>query len=395
MLGGRDAFASGWRSGSSPGVRPGVGLVHSAEEAAHRAIALAQESSRQKSFGVGGFLMDKRGRILAEATNAVIRNGELWDPTAHVERQLVDWHAEAFHCGLSAQPGELTIVTSLDPCAMCAGAILRSGMRVIAVAEDHEAGVHECLRPVHMPAELRRRAEQRMAFFAISGDRPQVGGTASSIFRSPIPGNLVVSAQSVLTESLSDVRREVGGPEQPTSDIWEPDAHVLNAIRPFVRDIGQGLDLPVAAMNVANKIQRNELAQTLAGDRCILVDERGNVIVGARGAGIDNGAQTSVLQLLRFYNLIRTAVKRQLHISLPHPRNCSIVKDRVSEDPATALMELGALGSFFEEPRLAQTLPAIDYLDATGVDRARRWAELLPPLYGRIGITAGLISPHS
>jgi hypothetical protein len=146
-------------------------------------------------------------------------------------------------------------------------------------------------------------------------------------------------------------------------------------------------------MNVANKTQRDELAQTLVGDRCILVDERGNVIIGAKGTGFNNDAQTSVLQLLRFYNLICNAVRRQLNISLPHPRNCSIVKGRVSEDPATSLMELGALGSFFEEPRLAETLPAIGYLDAGDVDRVQRWAELLPPLYARIGVTAGVISP--
>ena len=75
----------------SPGVRPGNGFVRSAEEAAARAVALAEEAGKQGTFAVGGLLVDDSGRIVAEATNAVVRDNRLSDPTAHVERQLIDW----------------------------------------------------------------------------------------------------------------------------------------------------------------------------------------------------------------------------------------------------------------------------------------------------------------
>ena len=379
-----------------PGVRAGTGFVRTAEEAARRAVELARELVKQNSFGVGGFLMDRTGRIVAEATNAVIRNGELSDPTAHVERQLIDWYAWILHHGLSSSSTDLTIVSSLDPCAMCAGAILRSsGVNVIAVAEDNEAGVHDTFKPLHMPTDLQPLAERRMAFFATGSDRPPVGGIVDLKFRSSISRDLVAEAQSILLESLSQVRRTVGGSdhsEQPGSQLWEPDAHTLKAIRPIMRRISQRLELPMKAMNVLNDAQTHELMQTLLGDRCALVDERGNVIFFAKGLNSTYDAETSVMQLVRFYNSIRAAVQSQLSIALPPPRTCSIVRRGVPTDhPAMVLMELGALGSFIEEPRLTKSLPALGYLKSEHINRVQKWAELLPPLYINIGITAGAI----
>src|SRR5262245_50241031 len=138
----------------SPGVRAGTSTIRTAEDAASRAVALAEEAGKQGTFAIGGLLVDDSGRVIAEATNAVIRNGHLSDPTAHVERQLVDWFAYERRRGLSLSPRNVTIVSSLDPCAMCAGAILRSRMRVVIVAEDKVAGVHDNLKPRHMPREL-------------------------------------------------------------------------------------------------------------------------------------------------------------------------------------------------------------------------------------------------
>ena len=133
----------------SPGVRAGTSTIRTAEDAAARAVELAVEAGKQGTFAVGGLLVDETGHIIAEATNTVIRNGKLSDPTAHVERQLVDWLAQQRRRRRSLSPRNLTIVSSLDPCAMCAGAILRSGMRVMIVAEDNFAGVHENLTAAH------------------------------------------------------------------------------------------------------------------------------------------------------------------------------------------------------------------------------------------------------
>src|SRR5262249_26500490 len=137
----------------SPGVRPGSDAVSTAEEAAGRAVELAEQASKEGTFGGGGLLVDRARRVIAQAKKAGIRDGHVADPTAHVERQLIDWYAARGDRALPAA-SELTIVSSLDPCAMCAGAILRSGMKVIAVAEDLKSGVHDNLEPRRMPHEL-------------------------------------------------------------------------------------------------------------------------------------------------------------------------------------------------------------------------------------------------
>src|SRR5262245_63279498 len=140
----------------SPGVRAGTSTIRTAEEAAARAVALAEEAGKQGTFAVGGLLVDDSGQIVAEATNTVIRDNRLSDPSAHVERQLIDWVFRERSRGRPLSPRKLTIVSSLDPCAMCAGAILRSGMPAAIVAEDNYAGVHFRCEPVRMPWEDRK-----------------------------------------------------------------------------------------------------------------------------------------------------------------------------------------------------------------------------------------------
>jgi cytosine deaminase len=65
-----------------------------------------------------------------------------FDPTAHGERQLVSWYY-ANKTSLSLpEPKELTVVTTLDPCAMCAGTLLTAGFNVAVVAIDVLAGIN-------------------------------------------------------------------------------------------------------------------------------------------------------------------------------------------------------------------------------------------------------------
>jgi tRNA(Arg) A34 adenosine deaminase TadA len=155
-----------------PGVRSGRAVVHSAEEAAGRAVELAKEAAKQGTFGVGGLLVDKFGNVMAEATNAVVRNGETCDPTAHVERQLIDWYTSRPRRLREIPLRDLTIVTSLDPCAMCAGAIMRCGIQAIAVAEDNQAGIHEAFKSPSMMPELKERARHLISLFRTSARRP-------------------------------------------------------------------------------------------------------------------------------------------------------------------------------------------------------------------------------
>ena len=58
------------------------------------------------------------------------------------------------------KPSELTVVTSLDPCAQCAGSLLAAGFNVGVVAFDDPSGINytfDCTYP-DLPPDLRALA---------------------------------------------------------------------------------------------------------------------------------------------------------------------------------------------------------------------------------------------
>ncbi len=103
--------------------------VRTAGEASQIALAMARTALAQKTFAVGGVIVENStGRVITAMHNNVIRqlpnspaSAFTWDPTAHGERQLVSWYYANVDQLKLPPPTQLTIVTSLDPCAQCAG----------------------------------------------------------------------------------------------------------------------------------------------------------------------------------------------------------------------------------------------------------------------------------
>lgn len=82
-----------------------------------------------------GALVVVDGEVVASARNERERRG---DPTAHAEVLAIRSAAEAV--GSSRLDGA-TLVTTLEPCPMCAGAALQARIgRVVFAAEDPKAG---------------------------------------------------------------------------------------------------------------------------------------------------------------------------------------------------------------------------------------------------------------
>jgi tRNA(Arg) A34 adenosine deaminase TadA len=376
----------------SPGVRPGSGFVRTAEEAAARVVALAEEAGKQGTFAVGGLLVDDSGQIVAEATNAVIRDNRLSDPSAHVERQLIDWVFRERSRGRPLSPRKLTIVSSLDPCAMCAGAILRSGMPAAIVAEDNYAGVHFRREPVRMPWELQAQASTDMAFCGVKDKRPRPVADIPSFLTSDISSSLVDRSTKVFSDSLTEVQHKVGGGDQGP-EVFEPTSETLSGLRNVAERLGPHIRVPHAKLNVQDSATRSELLRLLDDDGSILVDQRGNVIIGASGAENVSPARTSVLELIRGYTRLRLEMREQLNIALPHQHFTSIVKRRATAEAAKGLLELGATGSFLELKRPDNAaLPAMAFVDQGNLNRAKLFSASLPQLYQDIGITVGPIA---
>jgi tRNA(Arg) A34 adenosine deaminase TadA len=136
------------------------------------AAAEAMTAKTQGTFGVGGVLLDQAGNVLQSMHNNVVRNGLIFDPTAHGERQLVDWYfAERARGAALPPPEDITIVTSLDPCCMCAGAILAAGFHAVVAASDVNAGINHDggASFTALPAALRARAAASFCYPAVRG----------------------------------------------------------------------------------------------------------------------------------------------------------------------------------------------------------------------------------
>lgn len=103
---------------------------------------------------VGAVLVDGAGAVVARGHNAREQSG---DPTAHAE--IVAIRAAA-HTRGSWRLDDLTLVVTLEPCTMCAGAIVLSRLqRVVYGATDPKAGAVGSLWDVVRDRRLNHRPE--------------------------------------------------------------------------------------------------------------------------------------------------------------------------------------------------------------------------------------------
>lgn len=104
------------------------------EQFMRRAMALAEQAEVEGEVPVGAVLV-KDGHIIAEGWN---RSIGACDATAHAEIQVLRQAGEALH---NYRLLETTLYVTLEPCPMCAGALLHSRVkRIVYGAPDLKAG---------------------------------------------------------------------------------------------------------------------------------------------------------------------------------------------------------------------------------------------------------------
>jgi len=366
------------------GVRSAAGSITSADDAALRAATLAESAVLSQTFGVGGLLIDRSGRIWAEALNAVIRDGKVFDPTAHVERQLIDWYFLA-KSELSLPPAEdLLIISSLDPCAMCAGAILQSGMNAVAVAEDPVSGVHdEKHLPYRMPQELWGLAEKRLWMFAREGETAPSANQAHFPLKGRVSDEALSRAQGALADSIRRVRALVGD-EKPESDF----VTIMNFLRTSEAELPRGTFVVPRELEGPAAENLPALSQLLGEDGACIIEGSGCPILFAKSAEASSPIRDGILELIRAYTSLRIGLRKK-GLTLPHPRRCSVLTLRAPQSAVRALMDIGALGSFLEERRQPSAFPLLMFVEDTN-QPVQRYLASLPPFYtGEIGISVG------
>lgn len=114
------------------------------------ALAEARAAAAAGEIPVGAVLVDEGGAVIGTGRNASISDE---DPTAHAE--ILAIRAAAASRGDRVLDG-CTLVVTLEPCVMCAGAILAARVpRIVFGAWDEKAGaagsVYDLLRDGRLP----------------------------------------------------------------------------------------------------------------------------------------------------------------------------------------------------------------------------------------------------
>ena len=151
-----------------------------------RALALADEAPGTGDVPVGAVVLGPDGAVLAEACN---RREADADPTAHAE--IVALRAAAAGFGDGWRLTGCTLVVTLEPCTMCAGAAVLARIdRLVYAAEDDKAGAVGGLWDVVRDRRLPHRIEviggvlageasaQLRAFFAAARESQHPGADA-------------------------------------------------------------------------------------------------------------------------------------------------------------------------------------------------------------------------
>ena len=126
-----------------------------------QALEQARRAGAHGDVPIGAVVLDPSGGLLAAAGNERELTG---DPTAHAEvlalRRAAERHGEWRLEGC-------TLVVTLEPCTMCAGAIVLSRIRTLVFgAFDEKAGAVSSLFDVVRDPRLNHRPEVRGGIMA-------------------------------------------------------------------------------------------------------------------------------------------------------------------------------------------------------------------------------------
>ncbi|WP_277043502.1 nucleoside deaminase [Caballeronia mineralivorans] len=389
--------------------------VTTVEQAMEIAADQTLLASCAKTFSVGGLLVDDAGNVLHAMPNQVIKDGYTSDPTAHGERQLIDWYYSN-RLGLPP-PSQVTVVTSLDPCCMCTGAILTAGFKVLTAAYDTYSGINydKTSNFPSLTIGMATRAKERFGYpevvDGVCYNRPAKGpeNNVPAFTAKTIEGRTVALCESIFEATLMAVRNQINNDlpfdqlgdidSLPSSDPIRvalsrkyPQALQYRSRAPFTPD--EGLAPYLKAM------MQHDIALGGRGQAVALLDHHGNLLLCMSGSEATSSIRTALMEVTRTY----AGLRRQLQLDgnkdtrkyLPHPKYCTFVfglgpmlddshpvRHDIGPDSQTqSFMELGAYGSTMEGALDAVNPSPYQYVrPRMNAATLAAFCKKLPPLY--------------
>jgi len=370
--------------------------------AASEAIA----AKTQGTFGVGGVLLDSSGTVLKALHNNVIKLGLIYDPTAHSERQLIDWYfAESAKGRELPPPEECTIVTSLDPCCMCTGAILAAGFNVVVGAPDGKAGINyngSAFFP-SLPVALRPQAERTFSYPAVLGTSSYARRGAGAAPKPFFIGKTIAEPTQALCSLVFEATAanvmelfHVDPPQEELKDLatLAEDHFIVRALKRAFPDALTYRCAPLAPdVGLAPYLQQamaRDKAQGGKGDAVALLDSFGNLLLCCHGRQQSSAIRTAFMECTRAYAQLRyklmegadAATQAEVRHYLGHPKDGTFVFANGPDDSALSFMALGAYGSTMEGALPNNNPAQFQYVRAAMPEQAlHEICSHLPPLY--------------
>ena len=300
-----------------------------------------------------------------------------------------------------------TVVTTLDPCAMCAGALLTAGFNVGVAAEDDYAGINynASFDFPSVPSKWRRVAQSSFAYYAVQPPirRAYRGGKRPAFANQSISASTFCLTGTIFESSVNTVRALDNNSGNDPSKLTNPkDLPRNSAVRKALLDAYPeafsvtcprprlpGTEIAHVLLNAAKKAHR----RGAAFDSVAFLDPFGNLLLCLGGAEERSPIRTAFMEVTRAYAHTRwvlmnhrdASVREQAGNVLTHPKFGTFVF-LYAPDPSTpqGLMTLGAYGSTMEGP-IPETFPSnLQYVllpEDVSPSELSEMAMNLPPFY--------------
>jgi cytosine deaminase len=319
---------------------------------------------------------------------------------------LVDWYYENVAPLNLPPPNQLTVVTTLDPCAMCAGSLLTAGFNVAVSAIDDYAGINYNSQFTFpsLPPQIRQQAQDTWGYYAIAApvSRAYQGSNSPVFADQTIDSAAYFLCSSIFSASVNTVRDASNNSGLPPDQLQNPAnlpanskvRQALTALSPFALTVQSanprdpGAELAPPLLKTAQPNPNTPVFNSVA-----LIDPFGNLLVCLGGAENLSPIRTAFMETTRSYAVMRwtlmndpdPAVRAEAGQYLTHPKYGTFVF-LYAPDPTTpqAVMTFGAYGSTMEGP-VPQSYPSnLQYVLLPGNTTAQALSTLaqnLPPFY--------------